>query len=109
MNEDENTPQFFGIQRGNKYVRRFKIYFRDGRVVSMPYAHLPLFLYDPAGTLSIQSSEFMIVVKGRGLGKLTDWFSQEMVLWLKESPSGTDNGEAEVFIREIEFEIEGSP
>lgn len=83
--------------------------FKDGRVISLPYAHLPVFNYAPDGTLSIQTSEMTIVINGRALNRLADYFSEEKVLWVKESPSGIDDEEIEIFIKTIEWDIEDAP
>lgn len=69
--------------------------------MSIPYATLPLLTYDPNGVLLIKSGEISIEIHGRGLVKLTDWFSEEKVLWIKESNSGIDDESEAIFIRQI--------
>lgn len=106
VKDNEKTSHYYGIERGNRYVQRFKLLFRDGRVISMPYAHLPVFDYDPVGMLKIQTSEINVMIKGRALNKLLDWFNEQKVLWIKESASGIDGGEEAIFIQSIELQDE---
>ena len=103
------SSAFYAVEQGSRYVRRFKVYLRDGTVMSIPYATLPLMTYDPAGMITIKASELTIIIHGRGLGKLTDWFSEEKILWIKESPSGIDPEREEVFLSKIEVQEADDP
>ena len=103
--KDFDQPSaYFGIERGNRFVRRFKLLFRDGRVISVPYAYLPVIIYNPSQNLKIKTGEMEIIMEGRSLDKLADWLSEEKVLWIKEAPSGTDDETSEVFISYIRVE-----
>ncbi|MCB0518509.1 MAG: hypothetical protein H6577_10025 [Lewinellaceae bacterium] len=94
----------FGLERGNRFVRRFKLFFRDGRVISIPYAYLPVVIYDPDRDLKIKTADLEITVKGRGLDKLADHLNEEKVLWIKESASSVDTEDGEVFVFGITVE-----
>jgi hypothetical protein len=100
---------FVGIERGNRFVRRFKLYLRDGTIMSIPYATLPLLTYAPAGLLTIAANEVQITIHGRNLAKLTDWFSEEKVLWIKESHSGVDDDREDIFIAKIDVKESDDP
>ena len=105
----DNFQRFYGVEKGNRFVRRFKLYFRDGRVLSVPYAYLPLIVYDPGRDLDIKTGDLDIKIKGRGLHKLADWLSDEKVLWIRESASGIDDEDTEEFISQIDIEGELLP
>lgn len=100
----EKQNDFFSIERSNRYVRRFRLFFRDGKIISIPYAYLPIIIFDPDRSLLIKTSELEITIKGRALKILADHLSEEKVLWIKESSSGVDNQDSEVFISGIEIE-----
>ena len=95
------TDGCFGLERGNRFVRRFKLYFRNGNMISIPYAFLPVFLFSPNKDLKIRTGEMEVTVKGRGMGKLSDHLNEEKVIWIKESASGVDTGDSEVFVESI--------
>lgn len=96
----------FGLERGNRFVRRFRLLFTGGSTISIPYAHLPVILYSPERGLRIRTGEMEVTVKGRGLDVLAGHLNEEKVLWIKESPSGTDTDEHAVFVSEISVEGE---
>lgn len=98
---DEQDADFYGLERGNRFVRRFKLFFRTGSVISIPYAYLPVIIYDPDKHLKIKTGELEITIKGRGLDKLSDWLNEEKVLWIKESASNIDSEDGDVFVSEI--------
>ena len=106
-----NTPRTavssfncFAVVKSNTYLRRFRLIMRDGRIVSVPYAHLPIIEYVHDQGIIISINELDITITGRGLDELENWLSDEKVLWMKESPSGEDTLEGEVFIWSIEIE-----
>ena len=99
-------PSCFGLEQGNRFVRRFRLLFRNGSTVSIPYAHLPIVLYDPDKALRIRTGDLEVTIKGRGLGRLAGHFNDEKVTWAGESPSATDTGDEEVFISEISMDGE---
>lgn len=82
-------------------MRRFKLYFRDGQVISIPYAYLPIVIYEPDRFLNIKTSDLDIRIKGRGLNVLADFLNEEKVQWMKESPSSIDDENEAVFIQSI--------
>ena len=97
----DRSAEYYGLERGNRPVRRLKLYFRSGNMVSIPYAFLPVIIYVPESGLEIRTGEMGVTVKGRGLGKLSDHLNEERVQWIKESNSGVDTGEGEVFVAGI--------
>ena len=101
-----DKDQCAGIERGNRFVRRFQLFLRDGCIISIPYAHLPVILYDPDESLRIKTGEMEITVTGRGLDTLAGWLNEEKLLWIRESASGTDTCEGGVFISGISLDGE---
>ncbi len=97
----EQKPEHFGLERGNRFVRRFRLFFRNGCSTSIPYAHLPVIIYDPDKDLKIRTGDMEVTIKGRGLDRLSDHLNEEKVLWIKESASQTDTGEGGVFVSGI--------
>lgn len=77
--------------------------------MSIPYAHLPLFVYEPKGVLFIQTNEISITIKGRALVKLLDWFNEERIIWIKQSPSGVDTEEEDIFIESMVIQSDAPP
>jgi len=105
-NKTDKAYHFFGLERGNRFVRRFKLLLRDGREFSVPYAYLPIILYDPDRNLIIRTGDVEITIVGRSLKILADWLNEEKVLWIKESESGIDDEDDEVFILSISVDGE---
>ncbi len=97
----DNNYRYFAVERGNKFVRRFKLLLRDGRTISVPYAHLPVFIYTPEEDLKIRTGDIEISIKGRSLHKLEAWLSEEKITWIKESASGADPEDSAVFVEHI--------
>ncbi|MDF1864398.1 MAG: hypothetical protein P1U70_06170 [Saprospiraceae bacterium] len=92
---------YFGIERGNKFVKRFKLIFRTGQIVSIPYAYLPIIINTPGRDLQIKMNDLEVVITGRGLNFLEEWLNEEKVLWIKESNTSIDEGKGEVYISNI--------
>lgn len=102
----EKPSNYFGIDRSGNVVRRFKLLLRTGQFVSIPYAHLPVVILDHEGQIRILTKDWTILVEGRGLKPLEEYFSNEQVRWIKESPSGIDEEEQEEFINRISIQGE---
>lgn len=98
---EDFSGKYFAVERGTRHVSRFKMYLKDGRIFSVPYAFLPLIDFIPDEALTLKTSELDIVITGRSLEILCDQFNEEKVLWIKESPSGTDTEDDPVFIASI--------
>jgi hypothetical protein len=95
------THHYFGVERDGRILRRFRLFFRDGKVISIPYAYLPLIVYEPDHAIYIKTGELEIVIKGRALNLLAEELNMERIQWIKESESGTDDFEAPVFVESI--------
>lgn len=75
--------------------------FRSGRSVGVPYAVLPVTELEGNSVLKILAHDISIMIAGRNLEELRNYFHEELVTWIKESPSGTDTGEEGTFISNI--------
>lgn len=98
---NEKQYSYFGIERNNKTIRRFKLILRSGKQVSIPYAFLPVIVLENEGFVCIKTKDISISIKGRGLKPLEEYLSKEVVRWIKESVSKRDTKETEDFISEI--------
>lgn len=97
----EKQYSYFGVERNNKMVRRFKLILRSGKQVSIPYAFLPVLVFEHDGLVCLKTKDLSISIKGRGLKPLEEYLSREEVRWIKESVSNRDIKETEDFISEI--------
>lgn len=103
--DNKITKKLFGIETGKRLVRRFRLFFRDGGIMSVPYALLPLIILEPNKSLKIKAQGIEVVVKGRNLGRVEEWMNEEKLLWLKEANTTMDDNEKyEVFIASISVE-----
>ena len=75
-------------------------------MISIPYAMLPIIYFDPVQNLTIKTSELVVSISGRSLHIIEDFFSMELVTWIKESPTQIDDGKANSFVSEIRIENE---
>jgi hypothetical protein len=83
-------------------ARRIRICWRTGRILSVPYAWLPLFDYDPqTGELHLATDQLRLIITGRGLQTLIEHFDSERVLTLAETDSEFDDGEHTIWISKI--------
>ncbi len=95
----------FGVETRNRLVRRFKLFFRSGQCISVPYALLPLIILEVDKNLRLKAHGLEILVKGRGLHRLEEYLNDEKLIWIKEAPSNMDDAESyEVFIAAIEVD-----
>lgn len=97
---------YYGIETGNRFVKRFKLLFASGKSVSIPYAYLPVIILTEEKQLQICTHDVQIRIMGRNLGKIQDWLNEEKILWLKESNTDIDPGDSDVFISSIKIEGE---
>lgn len=56
--------------------------------------------------LRIHTPDLRIIIKGRDLYKLEEYLTLDLLKWLKESPSGRDDTELDIFISEISLECD---
>ena len=103
--KNKNYP-YFGVAGQDQVVKRFKLIFKTGKMISIPYAMLPIIYFDPVQNLTIKTSELVVSISGRSLHIIEDFFSMELVTWIKESPTQIDDGKANSFVSEIRIENE---
>ena len=95
----------YGVEKGNRFVRRFRLFLRNGQVISIPYALLPIVILEADKSLRLKAHGLEVTVKGRSLHKVEEWLNEEKLLWLKEANTDMDDTEEyEVFIKSIEVE-----
>lgn len=98
---DTLNRHYFGIEEGNRYLKRFKLLLRSGVVHSIPYSLLPIISLTVNADLIIATNTLEITIKGRNLRILEEALSEEQVVWIKESETEFDDEETEVFVSEI--------
>ncbi|MFY0689079.1 MAG: hypothetical protein JXQ90_18050 [Cyclobacteriaceae bacterium] len=96
-----NPRQFYAIASENELVKRFKLFLRSGRTYSVPYSLLPVFILLEGKKLVIKTYGIHIAIEGRNLAVLEEYLSDELLLWVKESPGGKDDGKSHVFVSDI--------
>ncbi|MEQ9230554.1 MAG: hypothetical protein RIF46_07710 [Cyclobacteriaceae bacterium] len=109
---NENSPvvfsagQFYAIGSEGEVIRRFVLIQSSGKKFSFSYALLPVCFLEDNATLYLKAYELLITIKGRNLEPVLAHFNNEMILWVKSSQSGKDDGKSETFIKEILIEGE---
>lgn len=93
-----------GVHQGETMLQRFKVIFSDGRVISIPYAYLPVFILVPDQSLTIRTNNMEIIITGRNLQKLEALLSQERIEWIKENNNRVPVEEEQLFISKIEVD-----
>ena len=71
-------------------------------MLSIPYAHLPVFYWTSEQDLIITVGNQNYTLSGRGLMVLEEFLAEERVMMLAESTSSQDNGQADLYIERIE-------
>lgn len=104
--EDEKSRQYYGIETGNRFVKRFKLLLANGEVISVPYAYLPIIKLSSKQELAICTHDLTIVIKGRNLDKVEEWLNEEKILWIRESNTALDSEDTDVFISSIQINSE---
>lgn len=101
--DNTTTKKLFGVETGNRLVRRFKLFFRSGQSISVPYALLPLIILEADKSLRLKAHGVEVLVKGRNLYRIEEWLNEEKLIWIKEAQTDMDDNEKyEVFIQSIE-------
>ncbi|MCG8640002.1 MAG: hypothetical protein MI862_09700 [Desulfobacterales bacterium] len=95
-----STEQFYAVVSGGQVTDCFKLILRSGKKHSIPYALLPICTLD-GDTLYIKAYECFITISGRNLDPIEEYFSNRLLLWVKASPSGKDDGQASTFVKDI--------
>jgi hypothetical protein len=97
--------KFYSILVGEVMQEHFlEFRFKLGLRTCFAYSDLAWFNYDPeSGSLDLVFGEFLVTVKGRGLGeKIFDGIRQKRLAWIKEADSELEDHQGnEVFVQEI--------
>lgn len=96
--------EYYAVHAKESSPKRLKLYLRTSERISLPYSLLPIIMLVDGSKLYIKAHELLVTIKGRNLDPLEEALSLEHVKWIKESPSGTDTGDAETFVESITVE-----
>jgi hypothetical protein len=102
-NHIAKAEQLYALGEENEIVRRFQLISRTGEIISVPYSLLPAFILTENCDIIIRAYGLLVVIQGRNLRALENYFNDEKVLWIRESASGTDTGDAHIFITSIQI------
>ena len=104
VNPEPEPNQYYAVNTKNETDRQFDVILRSGEEYSFHYSRLlPFYRLTGNSNISIFTYGINISISGRNLRPLRDALKKEKVIWIKESSSGTDSGEAEVFISKIQI------
>ncbi|MDO5970299.1 hypothetical protein Q4Q35_10825 [Flavivirga aquimarina] len=87
-------------------TKRFDLILRSGNEYSIPYSLLPIYKLSGGKKLDIIAYDLVITISGRNLAPVKKYLAKESLIWMKESPSGKDDGQSETFISNIEIKGE---
>ncbi len=93
--------QYYTIAGAGEVTQAFRVVLRCGTKHIIPYALLPVITLRPSGKLIITAYELLIIVEGRCLDKIEEYFFTNRITSLTESSSGKDHGNQDVFISHI--------
>lgn len=95
------SMQYYAVASEGEVLSRFTIRLRSGMTYSLSYALLPYFILIGNQKLIIKAPELEITVTGRNLKPVERSLSREQLLWITESPNGTDEGNSKTYIGNI--------
>ncbi|WP_367389091.1 hypothetical protein [Lewinella sp. LCG006] len=88
VNENEDPGLLHGcyelVPKG-ELAPKLKLVFKNGNRCTFPYAYLLRTEFDVQGTLTVFTSEKVIVIHGRGLDELENRLYDSQVKWISES------------------------
>ena len=94
--------QLYALNDGAE--RYFDLILKSGREYSIPYALLPVYVLTGESTIFITAYNYRITIQGRNLKRIRNFLKKETLKYLRESPSGKDSGEGDLFISKITVE-----
>ena len=97
-----NGDEFYAIANDNTSLKYFRVFLKNGSYYSIPYSLLPVFIY-LGDKLIIKAYGVFIIIKGKGLQIIESQLSVNNLLYLKESNSGIETDNKDVFIQSIEI------
>ena len=98
-----NSDDVYAVSNGQVILKRFRIIRNDNSYISIPYSTLPILIYK-GSELIIKSYGIHIVIFGKGLSIIEQYLNTETLLYIRESPTGIDTNNEDVFIASITIE-----
>ncbi|AXG69616.1 hypothetical protein KORDIASMS9_01841 [Kordia sp. SMS9] len=95
-----SSDQTYAISNGDVHVSRFRIILKDASFYSLPYSLLPILIFT-GEKLIIKSYGVHISIFGKGLSVIENHISNQTLLYVRESISGVDLEEKDVFVSQI--------
>lgn len=101
---EAEPEQYYAVSTKDEADRQFDIILRTGTEYSFHYSRLlPFYRLMGNNNICIFTYGINISISGRNLRPLYEAFKKQKTAWVKESYSGTDSGETNVFISNIEI------
>lgn len=97
------SDQTYAISNGDTHISRFRIILKDTSFYSVPYSLLPILIYT-GEKLVIKSYGVHISIFGKGLGIIENHIGNQTLLYVRESVSGINLEEKDVFVSRITIE-----
>ncbi|KAB8154275.1 hypothetical protein EZY14_007505 [Kordia sp. TARA_039_SRF] len=98
-----SSDQTYAISNGDTLVNRFRIILKDASFYSVPYSLLPILIYT-GEKLIIKSYGVHISLFGKGLSIIENHIGNQTLLYVRESVSGINLEEKDVFVSRITIE-----
>lgn len=95
--------QYYAAEPRHEYIASLKIIRRDGHILYLPYSHQPIIEYIPDEGIYIKTMQQEVRITGRGLAGLADWLGAQRVTWIKQSSTGIDDENKDMFVEDIEI------
>ncbi|WP_075342490.1 hypothetical protein [Tenacibaculum agarivorans] len=97
------SDETYAVASDQSIIRRFRVVLKNGDYYSIPYAFIPAVIYS-GGQLYIRSQGLLISISGKGLSIIEQYLNTENLLYIKESTTGININNDDVFISNITVE-----
>ena len=101
LGKRKGSTQFFAVVSNGGFTDHFNVITPYGRSYAIKYALLPHIVLE-GSLLMIILPDLQVRIKGRNLDVVYGHIGRSELIWIKQSPSGKDDGVSQVFISEIQ-------
>ena len=98
-----NSDEHYAVSNEDITIKRFRVILKDGSFYSIPYSILPILIY-MGNKLIIKSYGIHITLTGKGLSIIENHINTETLLYFRESSTGIDTDNSDVFISAIKIQ-----
>lgn len=101
LGKRKGSTQFFAVTSRGEVTDHFRVFTPYGRSYAIHYALLPYVVLE-GHELMIIMHDLQVLIRGRCLHIIEEHIVGRDLLWVKQSPSGKDDGGSQIFINEIQ-------